>query len=538
MARATLVVVVVGFAARLAQWLGNPSLWYDELQLVRNLTERGPVPLVTQGLDYGQVAPTGYLLLTKISMLVFGEGEVALRLVPFLAGVAALVLFWRLATHLFNPTGAFIATAAFALNPLLISLSAVVKQYAVDVLAVVVILLALPRLWDTTRSLRSRSLLGLGVGALGFLSIPSVTVAGPAILAVLYHLWASDDLRAREGRVAALTPVVVWSATAGVAALVARGLLQPGMQQFMTDYWRGREAFAPPLLQYPTWILDYSGRLLLPGLFFRPYSGRGAEIEPFLSALLGIGALTILTLACAVSLLRSRGPAWTLAIVLPILGAVALSRLEVYPLYPRTSALLVPLMILLAVALPTIVVSALPTRAAWVRIAIAAVAVLPMAALAWEQRPVQGVRDTRSAIEELARRRISNEPVFGHPHSESALAYYGPRFGLVEGISVGPERDLRTVFSELERYRGEPSVWVLFTLVVRAEERELYLCYLDELGTEIESVVLQDPQYLSRASIHRYDLSDAARWRAADLRDFPLTDAAFEGDPPRCKRRG
>jgi hypothetical protein len=38
-------------------------------------------------------------------------------------------------------------------------------------------------------------------------------------------------------------------------------------------------------------------------------------------------------------------------------------------------------------------------------------------------------------------------------------------------------------------------------------------------------------------SIHRYDLSDVGRWSAVGLADFPQTDAAFEGDPPRCRHR-
>jgi hypothetical protein len=80
--RTTLAVVWVGVGLRVAQWLGNPSLWLDELQLVRNILDRRTVELLFHGLDRGQVAPVGYLLTTKMVTLIFGDGELALRAVP------------------------------------------------------------------------------------------------------------------------------------------------------------------------------------------------------------------------------------------------------------------------------------------------------------------------------------------------------------------------------------------------------------------------------------------------------------------------
>jgi len=78
--------------------------------LVQNVRERGLIELLFQALDRGQVAPVGYLLLTKITVLLFGESEFAFRLVPFLASVVALALFWLLARRLLGPAGALVAT--------------------------------------------------------------------------------------------------------------------------------------------------------------------------------------------------------------------------------------------------------------------------------------------------------------------------------------------------------------------------------------------------------------------------------------------
>jgi hypothetical protein len=92
--------------------------------------------------------------------------------------------------------------------------------------------------------------------------------------------------------------------------------------------------------------------------------------------------------------------------------------------------------------------------------------------------------------------------------------------------------DLPADLSTLFGFRGEPSLWVVFSA---AESRDLLLCYLDEIGRETERLVF--PGALGPTSLHRYDLSDDARWISAVASDFPLTDAAFEGSSPRCGRR-
>jgi hypothetical protein len=50
--------------------------------LVQNVTERGLVALLLQPLAREQGAPVGYLLPSRVVVLLFGESEFALRLVP------------------------------------------------------------------------------------------------------------------------------------------------------------------------------------------------------------------------------------------------------------------------------------------------------------------------------------------------------------------------------------------------------------------------------------------------------------------------
>ena len=524
-------MVLLGIAIRLAQWLGNPSLWFDELQLIQNLTELGLVELLTRALAYGQVAPVGFLLLTKIVVLLLGEGEFAFRVVPFAATVTALVLFWRLTRNLLGPTGAFVGTAAFALNPFLISLGSVVKPYATDVLATVLLLAALQRLWDPTVSTRSKVLVGAGAGVLGLLSIPSAIVTAAAIAALVYQARATGSLRSRSARVTALAPVFLWGVLAGAAALWARALLDAEMQEFMTAFWNSRGAFAPPFSEYPTWVFDRWRGSLLPGFFFRSYYGDPGGIEtwvsPFMVPATFLGAL----LVSSVALARARGLAWTIAVLLPVFLALFLSRFEVYPLRPRTSAFLLPLVVILCAATTDLLSRVLARSRPWPRAAVAFLALLPLTMILLEHRPVYEVQPTRELLRELSNRRQPEEPVFAHPWSRSALAYYGSRFNLLEGVVVGEQGDVRQTLEGLGAFRGEPSVWVLFTL---AEDRDLVICYLDEVGREMERLVLGGGM-MNAVSIHRYDLSDETRWASADAAEFPVTDEAFEASPPRCR---
>jgi hypothetical protein len=52
-------LVAVGLVLRVWQYAANPSLWYDELSIARNLTQLSLRQLVTGPLLYTQIAPVG-----------------------------------------------------------------------------------------------------------------------------------------------------------------------------------------------------------------------------------------------------------------------------------------------------------------------------------------------------------------------------------------------------------------------------------------------------------------------------------------------
>jgi hypothetical protein len=536
--RTTLAVVWVGIGLRVAQWLGNPSLWLDELQLVRNILDRRMVELVFHGLDLGQVAPVGYLLTTKAVTLIFGDGELALRAVPVWASILALVLVWRLAQGLLSPPGALVATAGFALNPLLISFGSVVKQYSTDVLGTVIILLAMRFLLHGNGPLRTRMLVGVGAGAVGFLSTPSVVVACAAMMALLYEYQRRGRFRRLNTGVSAVAPLVVWAAVSLAGALWARALMLPGVAD-RSAYWTRAGGFAPPFTDYPTWVLDRWTGTVLPELLLRPYIGEagqlGSSLAPLLSSSLGWTILLGGLIAAAGALIKLRGLGWAMTVLGPFPMALGLARLGIYPMDGRTSAYLLPLIFLLAGGLASWLALRCSRSIPRLRLAIPVIFTALFAIVIIDRPPIYVVQQDRAVIRELSQRSRPAEPVFAHAWSRSALSYYGPRFGITNAVVVGnDDASLLGDLDLIDAFRGEPSLWVLFT---HSANRNLVLCYLDEAGLELERVAFPGGMPNNPASLHRYDLSDETRWASLDAARSPLTPEAFDGHPPRCRRQ-
>ena len=165
----------LGVILRLVQYLRNRSLWLDEAQLALNITHRSYAGLL-RPLDYHQGAPVGFLLLEKMAIRSLGGSEYALRLLPLVAGLVSLFLFYKMAKESIRPGAVPIAVGLFVISPSLIYYSSEVKQYSTDVACALVIysiaLVGRPSEWSTYRI----TALGLVGAAATWISHPSVFV--------------------------------------------------------------------------------------------------------------------------------------------------------------------------------------------------------------------------------------------------------------------------------------------------------------------------------------------------------------------------
>jgi hypothetical protein len=280
-ARLALFFVALGLMGRAVRYALDFPLWGDEASLALNLAGRDYAGLADE-LDHFQVAPVLFLWAEKAALTHLGDSELALRLLPFLAGVAALLLFWRLAGALLPPTPAALATGFLAVARWPVTMSANLKPYSLDLL-VSLALLALAAAWLRDPRRRWLACLALLAPLAVGLSYPSVFVAGGASLALLPALW-----KRRVGSEWALFATFnVLLLTTFLASLLLLAQPRPGapdLRAFMADYWR--RGFPPPeWWRAPIWLASaHSGQMFA----YPAGAERGGSVVTF--ALFALGA--------------------------------------------------------------------------------------------------------------------------------------------------------------------------------------------------------------------------------------------------------
>lgn len=546
--RAAFATVLVGIGLRLVQWLGNTSFWLDEANLAENLVNSGMAELLKDPLRWAQMAPVGFLFLEGIAARLLGPGEMALRFLPFWGSVVAVVAFWIVARRLLNDAGVLVAVGAMALNPLLISLAGVLKHYSTDVTTIVLLLLAVTILlkeksWgdggmgpEDPASKYRWYWIGCGAGLLGFLSIPSILVAGPALLALAWRDRVHGPVDLGWWRTRGL-PLVIWGSLSSLAALRERLILSRGWGPFMAEYWADMGAFLPPFLQEPLALLEVLRAGLFRDLLFQPYIIGGLTHGVLVDTRVTTYGLFLLGILGALGLAlygRKNRFGWCILFWGPFALAVALARLGHYPLDPRTVVFLLPLAFLFFGQGVDLIAKGKWLRGPKQRVVLAAMFLLPFVRVAAGHPPPFHVAPVRELVAELAQRRAPHEPVYGFWDSGAILKYYGDRFGLSEGVKPASQRNLLTNFDEISEFRGQESVWVLFPNPQGAE-KDVFLCLLKTIGEETETAFFQASEWWLPLSLHRFDLSDERRWDEVDLEKFVSGSGQPPHDWPGCE---
>jgi 4-amino-4-deoxy-L-arabinose transferase-like glycosyltransferase len=135
-----LITLALGTGLRLFHYFYNRSLWMDEIYLSSSFSHLNYADLATRALDYQQKAPIGFLWLVKLSLNLFGYNEMALRLIPLLAGIASIFYFERICRYFLKPRAKLLALCIFAFAPALIYHAVEIKQYSTECLATIIAL--------------------------------------------------------------------------------------------------------------------------------------------------------------------------------------------------------------------------------------------------------------------------------------------------------------------------------------------------------------------------------------------------------------
>jgi hypothetical protein len=179
-----LAMVALGLTWRFARYLLRFPIWGDEAMVLANYFSKGYLDLLGP-IDNCQVAPILFHWIELTVMRWLGTSEMAVRLPPFLAGLASVPLFWRLARLSLPPLGRTLAVAIFCVTAWPVVLGATTKPYTFDLLFSLILLNAAvswlrepERLWPL---MLLAAVIPISVAA----SYPSVFIGGAVSLTLL-----------------------------------------------------------------------------------------------------------------------------------------------------------------------------------------------------------------------------------------------------------------------------------------------------------------------------------------------------------------
>jgi len=291
----SLLLVALGILLRLAFFFSRPPLWGDEAMIAVSFVE-GPLSWLG-GLRFNQTAAIGYLLLSSGVVRVLGDGPLALRLIPLLAGILSLVLFRILGREVLEGSWFVVAVALMAFSAPAIYYSGEVKQYSLDILMATALFLAILPSEISQRRAAWAALATLG-GIL--LSQASVFVlSGGAV-----WLWFRGTATCR--RVGTL-----WGLIALAGYLLYSRATHPSTPGLMAEFWA--EAFLPARPDL--------------GLYWKAFTGLFGHVLgtdlPWIAGLVALWGAVDPTRRRVTSLL-----------LLPLAVVVGASLLHVYPFSP------------------------------------------------------------------------------------------------------------------------------------------------------------------------------------------------------------
>jgi hypothetical protein len=185
------LIVILGLMVRGYHYFREPDLWHDEAALLLNVVDKSPSEMFGK-LNHHEASPPFFLVIERWAYDLFGGSLLSLRLFPFIASCAALLLFVRVAYAALSVQAVPWAVALFAFSDRILWHTCEAKPYAID------IFLAVFTFWIYFRtlswSLSHRALLGgLILPLMLWLSFPACFLVGGLMFA-----WGLDWLKKSE----------------------------------------------------------------------------------------------------------------------------------------------------------------------------------------------------------------------------------------------------------------------------------------------------------------------------------------------------
>lgn len=437
-----IAILLFGILVRGRQYLTNRSFWLDEAFLANNFKQRDFMQLL-EPLDYSQVAPIGFLWVEKLMGNLFGVNEFSLRLVPFLASIAAIYLLYDLGRVLLSKKWGLLIAFAFTLPLTLTYFSSELKQYMTD------LSIALLLFWYYYRFIfqnkqDTKAIITLGI--LGAICVWFSNITPILLLSIGLALWLPLLKAFNSKRLfSILTSNALWLVS--FLPYYFNFIKNNPHREGMVNYWSS--AFLPhqPKEAYE-WIVATFEEL------FRNTASH-YEMTFLALGLFIVGVLSVLI----------RKTKWHyLYLFLPILIHLQLSYFRVYPFTGRLILYLIPLIIFFEFVGIEYISGFFKTKKAVV--ILFSLALLSLAFLRTPNyfvHPMMG-EDIKPVLQYVKEQKEQNDIVYAYSGAHAAFKFYKDKYFTTEdscivGISSG---DYYNKFiKEFEGLKGR--VWVVFS---------------------------------------------------------------------------
>jgi len=442
----------------------------DEIYLSSSFLHFSYWELATEALDHDQKAPIGFLWLVKLTVDLFGKNEMALRIIPLLAGAGSLILYTRVCGNFLKPLSQILALVIFAFAPALIYHSVEIKQYSTECLATVIALYLFIRFKDA-QELKGKLLWGvLGAVLLWFSYSVIFVLAGIAAGETLYALikknWNILFIN--------LVPFSLWVISFAINYVLFTH--RQAESQWVVYFFKTYHNFMPmpphnrqDLLWYPKnlqQMMDYPLGMVWDLQEFR--KGRFTK-------LLNIPVIPIILMATGiVSLFWSRRRSFYI-LIFPVLLMLFASGLFLYPLIERFWVFIAPVLIVFIALGFEFYVLKLKTK--WITavlfILVAAGPVLQSAYFV--VKPEKFYKHKKSLVREslvyISNNFREGDVVYNYWNNYPGFDFYKSilplRFKAVEGHDVRKQFNNLAAYNQnlqqdFEQFDGKKRVWVIY----------------------------------------------------------------------------
>lgn len=284
--RLGLGMLLLGLVCRLYVYLLSFPIWRDEASLALNFVSRDFRSLLRE-LENFQVAPVLFLWIEKAVYQYLGASPLLLRLMPLLAGVLGLVLFWHLARRCLSPLAAALAVGILAVAQSPIHLAAMIKPYSLDLFSATLLLTLAIRYLRTPEHPGNLAALALFIPFVVAASYPAIFVAGAVSIVLLPVVWRRNGLVGRCWFIVFnFLCIATFAAHLHFVGREGHDPTLPDVRTYMTDYWSGDFLPHEPL-SVPRWLWrSHTGQMLSYPVVFN-----GGGLLGLLLAAAGVRAL-------------------------------------------------------------------------------------------------------------------------------------------------------------------------------------------------------------------------------------------------------